>query len=341
MKAAVFHGIGDVRLEDRPLPQIGPDEILLRVLAAGVCMTDVHIVQGHFAVKPPRILGHELAGVVEAVGAQVETSWLARPTGISPARFCGRCWSCRHGAPHLCANFECLGNTHDGGFAEYTVVRADQLVRLDGLSADRAVWMEPLACVLHAIEVADPPDGGTVLIVGAGTLGQLLMRTLRLTHNVRVAVVDPNATKIEAALRSGADAGWVVPRQGSVDVLVDDIAAWHGESLSAIIETSGKAVSLERAIGWATTQTRIVLFGVSDPQARAGISMSDVLGKEIDLTAASGMTPKAFAAASKLLRDERLDVASLVERVIDLDAVPGALDAMTRGSAGKIVIHPA
>ncbi|MCC7450585.1 MAG: alcohol dehydrogenase catalytic domain-containing protein [Anaerolineae bacterium] len=340
MKAAVFYGTNDLRILDVPRPKPGAWEVLLRVHTTGLCMTDLHILQGHFPVQPPRILGHELTGVVEAVGPGVLSGWMGQTVGVSPARFCGHCAACQQGAPQLCANFECLGNTSDGGFAEYVVVRADQLVQLGKMSPARAVWMEPLACVLHAVEAACPSAEGTVLVSGAGTLGQLMVQALRMTRNARVAVVDPNPAKIEATRRFGAEAGWVVPRSGTADDTAPALREWAANGLSAIIETSGKPLAFDRAIRWAGPQTRVVLFGVSDPQAHAALPLSVLLAKELNITAASGMTPATFAAATKLLTDTALDTAALVDQTVDLDGISAALERMRRGSAGKILIQP-
>ncbi|MBX3065002.1 MAG: alcohol dehydrogenase catalytic domain-containing protein [Anaerolineae bacterium] len=353
MRAMVFRGIGEVQAASLPTPVPAAGEALLRVHSVGLCMTDMHIMMGHFAVKPPRVLGHELAGVVTAVGAGVDPAWIGQLAGVSPARFCGHCLPCRNGSPHLCANFECLGNTHDGGLAEFTLVRGEQLVALpNGMTAERAVWMEPLACVLHALETAvalpriKGNDGRTrVLVSGAGTLGRLLIQALRFSASndddsaVSVAVVDPNADKVRIALAAGAEAGWIVPRSGSADETAAQIRAWADGSLMAVIETSGKAIAVERSLDWATPRTRIVLFGVSDPQDRAAISPSSILAKELSITAAAGMTPATFDAAARLLNDDRLDTASLVEQVINLEQVPDALTRMSQRSTGKILVR--
>jgi threonine dehydrogenase-like Zn-dependent dehydrogenase len=339
MKAAVFDRVGSIRIADRDLPGVAPDGVLLRVSTAGICMTDAHIFLGHFPVPPPRVLGHELCGVVEAIGERVDPAWLGESVAVRPARFCGRCWPCQNGRAHLCASFRCLGNTDDGGFAEYAAAGADQLIRLAGMPPDRAVWTEPLACVLHAIEVANVPRAGAILISGAGTLGQLAVRALRLVHDARVAVADPNSSKVERAIRAGAEAGFVVPRAGAADEVGRAVARWAGESLSAVIETSGKPVALERSVAWSTVGTRIVLFGVGEPHATARLSPAAVLTREIELAAAAGMTNDAFARATLLLTDSRLDTDGLVEATIGLDRVPETLQAMTRRSAGKVLVH--
>jgi D-arabinitol dehydrogenase (NADP+) len=340
MKAVVFHGIGHLALADYPQPDPGPGEVLLRIDTAGICMTDYHIVQGHFPVNPPRVLGHEIAGVIEAVGHGVSGDWVGKSAGISPARFCGHCPPCRHGSPELCLNFECLGNTADGGFAEYTVAQVDQLVDLQSLEMEQAIWLEPLACVLHGINIIEAPEKGAALIVGAGTFGKLIGLTLKATTGLQVAVVDPNQHKVDEAQAQGMDIGWVVPRQGPTEDMGELLAKWSSEGLQLIVETSGQPVAIERAVDWAGPRTRILLFGISGPTEHVRLRPSVLFDKELTITATAGMTPDSFKAAEVLLRSGMLDTAALVHTRIGLDSVPARLGQMNQGNAGKVLVKP-
>lgn len=341
MKAVIFEADSRLRVDDSyPRPEPGPGEVLLRVHTAGICMTDVHIVRGHFPVPTPRVLGHELSGIVEAVGENVTGEWLEQAVGVSPARFCGTCTPCRRGNPELCANFECLGNTHDGGFAEYAVARESQLIPLEGLSLEDAAWLEPLACVLHAVEKAQVGDATAVLVSGAGTLGKLLVQALHASTTAPVAVVDPSPAKVEAARACGAEAGWVVPRRGIAQEATAGLQQWAPDGVQAVIETSGVPLAIERAVDWAGPAARVVLFGVSDAEARVTLSPTTLLSQELAITAVAGMTPSSFAVAHRLLRQGNLALSSLVSDFISLDEVPAAIEAMLQGSRGKVMVKP-
>jgi D-arabinitol dehydrogenase (NADP+) len=341
VQSIVFSAPGNLLLEERPVPTPAAGEVRLRVDLAGICSTDVHIYQGHFKVPSPRVLGHELVGTVDAVAPDVPSSWLGQACGVSPARFCGECAACRQGYPELCENFECLGNTQDGAFAEYTLVRADQLVPLNGLPPEVAVWLEPLACVLHALQVAEAGQREAILVVGAGVLGRLMVMALRATTRARLAVVDPNAAKVGQALEVGANAGWVIPRSGPTQQVAGQIQEWAADGPQAILETSGTVTAIERTVDWVGLGATLVLFGVPDPAARACLSPSILFAKELKVCAAAGMTPPAFQQALSLLRAGRLDPHGLVAQQVDLAALPQLFAGGAFMQSGKVLVGPA
>jgi len=339
MQSVVFTNPGNLRLAELPLPIPCEDEVRLRVCLAGICKTDVHIFQGHFPIHPPRVLGHELVGIVDALGSGVPESWLGQNCGVRPARFCGQCAACRQGLPQLCANFTCLGNTQDGAFADYTIVRADQLVPLDELSVEAAVWLEPLACVLHALEASGAADSQNVLVAGAGVLGKLMIMTLHAISQARIAVVDPNTNKIQEAIALGAQVGWVVPRSGSVSKVNDQIQSWAPDGLQVVIDTSGSPITIERAVAWVGPGARILLFGVSNPAARLSIALTDIFNKELKISAAAGMTPASFTYAEQLLRLGRIEPQRLVTAVVSLADIPSILVNEVLMKTGKVLVR--
>ncbi len=340
MRAIQFEGPGQVNLTSLPLPLPKQGEVRLRVLAAGICATDFHILQGHFSIRPPRVLGHELAGVVDAVGPEVPTDWIGKTCGVSPARFCGHCSACRQGLPQLCLNFECLGNTQDGGLAEYTLARPDQLVPVEPGQAAAAVWLEPLACVMHAIQAAQVKPGDRVLILGAGVLGKLMVQALQVNAPVQIAVVDPNPEKVEQALALGAQDGWVTPRSGLALGAENGLREWAPDGLQAVIDTTGSPVAIQNGLKWAGPGGRLVLFGVSDPQTCLSLSPAKIFSQELTITATSGMTPVSFETAEELILSGRIDPSPLVSAAIDLEAVPTELRERTYSRRGKVLVYP-
>lgn len=340
MKAARFEGTGILNVIDLPEPVPTSKEVRLRVLQAGICATDLHILQGHFPVQPPRVLGHELSGVVDAVGEDISPDWLGKICGVRPARFCGTCSACQNGYPELCFRFECLGNTRDGGYAEAVLVPEDQLVWLPGVQPEKLVWLEPLACVLHALDACHAGHSRSVLITGAGVLGRLMVLVLKATSSARIAVADPNPEKVSQALSLGAQKGWVVPHSGEIPQIDEEIQSWDPDGISAVIDTSGSPAAIERAIRWAGMAGQVLLFGVSDPAAHFPLYPEVIFRKELHLSAASGMTPRSFDQAVELLRSDLVDPTSLVSEIIDLKQVPEIIRDRTRMSAGKILIQP-
>ena len=341
MRAIRFQGPGQLVPTHLPKPSPGPGEILLRVIVAGVCQTDVHIVQGHFAVRQPRVLGHEFSGEVIATGAGVSDLTLGQAVGVNPATFCGECVYCRRGQPQQCQRFRCLGNTEDGGWAEYTLIRADQAVPLGPLRPEQAVWLEPLSCVVHALEPFPNLEGKIALIIGAGPMGLLALQTLRNYGAGLVAVVDPNPGKLERASRLGAEPALVVERAGdtpAVDAALG-VAAPLGFDLT--IDTTGKSTSIARAVRWTGRVGSIVLFGVSDPADRLALSPGQIFDKELTIRAAAGSTPNSFAEAVHLMQTGDFDTDALVWRTVGLGEVPGVVSALMQpGEKGKVLVYP-
>jgi threonine dehydrogenase-like Zn-dependent dehydrogenase len=339
MKAIIFEGPGSLLYKNvtEPVPSAG--EVRLRVLLTGVCSTDVHILHGRFPVRPPRILGHELVGIVEAVGHNVSEEWLGKICGVQPAWFCGFCQECQQGHPELCLNFQCLGNTHDGGFAEKVIIRVDQLVTSTDLSPEVLVWLEPLACVVHAIDLCQPIDSKSVLIIGSGIMGRLIVQTLHSISSSSIVVVDPNPEKINQARALGAHLGWVVPRRGKTLQVDCNIHEWSQAGPQVIIDTTGHPEAIKRAIGWAGPAGQILLFGVSDPISRMMIQPEIIFRKELNIQAVVGMTPASFQSAFTLLQSHTVDPSAQATVYIDLDQLPQHLVDHSINKKAKVIVR--
>jgi D-arabinitol dehydrogenase (NADP+) len=339
MKAIIFEGPGSLQYKNvtEPVPSTG--EVKLRVLLAGVCSTDVHILHGRFPVRPPRILGHELVGIVEAVGHNVSEEWLGKICGVQPAWFCGVCQECQQGHPELCVNFQCLGNTHDGGFAEKTIVRVDQLVISPDLTPQALVWLEPLACVVHAIDVCQPIDSKSVLVIGAGIIGRLMVQTLYSISSASIAVVDPNLEKVNQARALGAHEGWVVPRKGKTLQVDRYIHDWSQLGPQVVIDTTGNPLIIKRALRWVCPAGQVLLFGVSDPASRMMIQPEIIFRKELNIQAVVGMTPASFQSAYNLLQSHTVDPSAQATVYIDLDQLPQSLVDQSVNKKAKVIVR--
>jgi len=177
MKAAVFYGVKDLRLEEVPLRKLRSDELLVKIHACGVCGTDVHIYEGakgSATVYPPVVLGHEFSGEIVEIGNGVRQLKVGDRISVDPNIFCGQCHFCQKGNVHLCENLQAIGVTRNGGFAEYAIVPEKQAYKLpDNLSYEEGAMGEPVACCLHGIDLSGIKHGDKVLIVGAGTIGLL------------------------------------------------------------------------------------------------------------------------------------------------------------------------
>lgn len=209
MKCAVYYGKQDLRVEERPVPRPGRGEVLVRVMACGVCGTDVHIFQGDPGAAdcpPGTVPGHEFAGVIEAAGEGVTAFGPGDRVCVDPNKLCGECDFCRGGIGHFCEHMTGIGTTADGGFAEYCVVPQSQLYRVaDSVPFEQAAMAEPVSCCLHGLDLCEVRPGSRAAVIGGGMIGLLMVQLLRLAGASFVALLEPVQAKRELGLRLGAD----------------------------------------------------------------------------------------------------------------------------------------
>ena len=216
MRAAVLHGIHDLRVEERATPQPGPGQVLLRIRRAGICGTDVHYFQegrfGDFAMTAPFILGHEVTGEVVAAGDGVQQPAVGQRVVVNPARQCGHCDYCRAGRGNLCRRVLMLGSAStkpptNGAFCQYLAINAEQCFPIGPEIDDTiAAMMEPFAVALHATRRAGSVAGKQVLVTGGGPIGLLAVIVARAYGATTVALSDPVEGRRQIALQIGADA---------------------------------------------------------------------------------------------------------------------------------------
>jgi L-iditol 2-dehydrogenase len=214
MWAAVYHGPGDLRIEEVPAPLANAGELLLRVEEASICGTDLRVYHGQHRLFPPgtvRIPGHEVVGVIAEIGSGVSGYAVGQRVFVAPNIGCGHCRQCVSGANNLCPDYQAVGLTMDGGFAQYMRVPAQALlqgnvmpVRAD-LDPAVAALIEPLACVLRGQRALGIRAGDFVLVLGAGPIGVMHVKLARLSGARRVLVSEPNPLRLELAQRAGAD----------------------------------------------------------------------------------------------------------------------------------------
>lgn len=211
MRAAVLKKVGEVVLEDRPVPRPGPGEVLVRIRAVGVCGSDVHYFVdgriGHFVVEQPIILGHESAGEVAELGEGVEGLAVGDPVTIEPGWPCGRCTYCRSGKYNLCPDVFFLATPpDDGAFCDYLVVPADFAFKLpQGMSFAQGAMMEPLAVGVHAVRRAGVTAGSSVAVTGAGPIGLLTMQAAGAFGATRLFISDVVEKRLALAEELGAE----------------------------------------------------------------------------------------------------------------------------------------
>ncbi len=349
MKAALFYGGADIRVETVPTPEPGPGEVLVRVLAAGICGSDLHGYRGNRPPMPggPRLNGHELAGEVAAVGPGVTTLKVGQRVGVEPRHLigCGVCRYCRRGDYHLCSE---LGQrngqqVHSTGFAEYSLEDAAKVFVLpDDVSIEDASILDVYSCGVHALHLAPVTPMDSVVVYGAGAIGLTAAEVFAQAGARQVIVLANRPHTLAAAQKLGMTA---------IDVTAcDPVEAVKdltgGEGVEVVVEAvGGRGTTFEPALQMAATGGKVVFIGMySQPQP---LNMRLIHRREVSLHpcwsyALWNGVPE-FKVALDMLADGRLQPQVLITHRFPLDEIgAGFAAADDKGSSNaiKVVINP-
>jgi L-iditol 2-dehydrogenase len=344
MEALVYHGPNDLRVEDRPSPEPGPGEAVLRVGACGICGTDLRIAAGGHRAYPPgtvRIPGHEVAGTILAVSDGIDLKE-GQPAFVAPNVGCGRCAQCRAGQVNLCVRPEAVGISMDGGLADQLLLPANLVAQgnvlpVPGTADLRAVALaEPLACVLRGSEACDIKAGDLVVIVGAGPVGLMHLLLARLAEPSAVIVSQRSEERRRLALEYGAD------EAVSPDDLGTTVMDMSGGRGADVVIIAAPAPEVQRqALEIAAPAGRINFFG-GLPRGRSLVELDTNLihYKEIVVTGTTANTTEDCRRALELVLGGFIDTAALISRSYRLAQADEALAAAGSGEALKFVIEP-
>jgi L-iditol 2-dehydrogenase len=335
MRALRFHGPADLRLDEVAVPEAQTGEVRLRPLAGGICGTDAHIFHGEFPSQPPLVLGHEIAGVVDAVGSGVKGFHEGDFVTVQPNTYCGTCRYCRLGREHLCPNLRAYGVHMDGGFAEAMGVMAKAVYHLpSGLEPRVACLAEPLACCIHGMDLLAMQSGSTVLVIGAGLIGLMLTRLARLSAAGLIVSSEPNAQRRANALAFGADQAHD-PNEANYREALD--SATGGLGFDAVIDAVGSAATFEQAISAAARGATVLVFGVAPMQATASVRPYDIYQRELRVVG-SFVNPYTHERAVSLLPQMGLEKLSI--EAFSLHEFQKAFAAQAASKAGKVEFVP-
>jgi L-iditol 2-dehydrogenase len=345
MKGARLYAPGDLRVEDLPVPEPGPRELTIRVRTCATCGTDAKIYHhGHHHISLPRVLGHEIAGEVAAVGPGAEEWVPGDRVQIIAAIPCGACHYCRKGQETVCDNLESMGYQYDGAFAEFMRVPSRVLDR-DGVNRipdhvpfDSAALTEPLACVLNGQEIAEVGEGDDVVILGAGPIGCLHVRLSRARGAKSVTLLDVNQQRLDLAARAEPDATVNSATQDPIEAVRK---LTDGRGADVVITATGAGQAQEQALEMAARRGRISLFGGlprDNPIIRFDSNL--VHYRELFVLGAYGSAPRHNREALSLISTGAVRVDDLVTHRLPLDGVREAIDTVTTGEGLKVVIEP-
>ena len=336
MKALVYNGAKNLKVKDVPMPSVGENDVLIKILYCGVCGTDIHIYNGEggaFETPTPLIIGHEFSGVVEKIGSKVTNVREGDLVTVDPNDTCGDCYFCKNAKQQFCENIIGIGTTEDGGFAEYCSVSAKQVFKFDSkLDPLAAAMAEPVSCCVHGIDLCNIKHGDEVLVIGGGQIGLILLQLAKLAGASKVILSEPVAEKREMAKKVGADL--------VINPIEEDVKAIlkaNCKNLDAVIECVGNPKTISDAIDWAGYGSTVMMYGLTGPNARLTISPDVIFKKEIKLTS-SFINPYTFGRAIALLESGRLDVTSSIAHIISLDNAESIFEDEHYRRDGKVVV---
>lgn len=337
MKAAVYHGPGDLRVEEVPVRKLKDNEVKIQVKYCGICGTDIHIFHGDGGccdVTPPLVPGHEFSGVVAEVGAGVKTVKVGDRVTGDPNDMCGECYFCKNGMQHFCKNNIGIGTTVDGGFAEYVIMREKQVYKVsDELSFIEAAMTEPISCCLHGIDLCNIKAGDTVLVIGGGPIGMIMMQLAKNAGASKVIMSEPVEEKREQALKLGATK--------TIDPLHEDVEAVlaeYCENVNVVIECVGNVHTQADAVRFAGKGATIMYFGLAAPEESFPIRPDDIFKKELHITS-SYINPYSFERAIQILESGTVELESLITNVVPLDDIADVFTKPEYRRTGKVMIQ--
>ncbi|WP_336023636.1 alcohol dehydrogenase catalytic domain-containing protein [Halobellus salinisoli] len=341
MRAAALTDVGSIDVQERERPTPADDEVVVRIGACGVCMTDYHMYHGTFDVETPMVPGHESAGTVVDVGSAVERYDSGDRVAINPTVPCNACSYCKHGETHLCENNTSIGGAADtvldGAFAEYVRVPHTNVEDIGTMSFTQASLAEPLACGLHGVSKVDCAPGDGVAIIGAGPIGLLLLQAFRNVGAAPIVVSELDDDRRALAADLGADAT-VDP-----DAVSDPVSAIKRAANGPVdvgVEAIGLVPTIEQANAVTAKGGSTLIFGVPKEDARIDVSPFDVFFDEVGYRGSYSLTTEDFERAVTLLEHDRIATDPLITDHVGLDDLPETFERMENTEGLKHVVVP-
>lgn len=283
MKAALWDKVGHVSIVDKPIPKADEKHVVVKVKAVGVCATDIHMIMGKVELaKPPHVLGHEIAGVVEEVGVGVDGWKKGDRVVIDTIISCGRCVACKSGRRELCPEKQEIGyDPYDGGYAEYVRVPAQCLVHLpESIPFRDAAIMESVACPFGAVLRIGVKPGSTVFVQGAGPAGLAFLQAAKISGARKVIVSARGEQRLKYALDFGADH---VIDAANEDVLSRVMELTNGEGCDYVMDAAGSVDSILLCFDACKTGGDVLYYGIPDASAKIEFPFMKMMIKQLRL----------------------------------------------------------
>ncbi|GHO42388.1 zinc-dependent alcohol dehydrogenase family protein [Ktedonospora formicarum] len=337
MRAVIIDKPGTVHVGEIADPTPKPDELIIKVGACGICGTDLHIMDGEFPPTPyPIVPGHEFAGEVVAVGSDIQANngkkfTVGTRVAVDPSLYCGHCSFCRAGHGNLCQEWNAIGDTVSGAFAEYVAVPAANAYEIpQHVSFREAALIEPVSCAVHGIHRLEPRLGDSMLIVGAGTMGLLLLQLALRGGASRVAMLDLNTDRLALAEQLGS-------YRTATDVA--DLLAIEPLGFDCVIDATGVPKAIEAAFRAVKRGGKFMVFGVAPSEARIALSPFSIYNDEITIVGSMAIL-HSYQQAVDLVSGGAINTKAMLTEAFPLEKFSHALELVRQGKGLKTQILP-
>lgn len=345
MKAVVYYGTGDIRIEDIPIPDCRGNEIMVKVAACAVCGTDLKSYKfGNPRIKAPLTMGHEFTGTIETVGEEVRGYMEGERVVMATSVSCGDCYYCQNGWNNLCIDLAPMGFSYPGGMAEYVIIpslaiKNGHMVKVpNGVEAELAALAEPLSCAVNACENIGIKDGDVVVVIGAGPLGVINLYAARQFGASKIILSESSKKRREKAKTLGCEVVVDPENEDLVSIVHEETG---GVGADAVIVTAPAKKPQEMALDLVRKRGTVCLFA-SLPSDNRNITIDSrkIHYGEIKITGSSDSTAQHMRRAIDLLRKNDFPRDILVSHILGLEEIFRAFDLMTARKAMRVVLRP-
>lgn len=339
MKVALYYNNRDIRIEDRPVPVIGEGEALLKVMASGICGSDV--MEWYRIKKAPLVLGHEVAGVIEDVGAGVKRFRKGDRVTVAHHVPCNTCRYCLRGDYSVCDTLRST-NFDPGGFAEYVRVPAINVDRgvfplPEGMSFEEGSFSEPLGCVVRGLRASGFTPGKSVLVIGSGISGLLFIKLARAIGASRIIATDINDFRLASAKRFGAD----LALKADTDVPEEIRYYLGGHLVDLVVLTASADPAIRQALKSVERGGTVLVFAPKEPGVEFPVPLFDLWKDNIRIVNSYASPPADTVIALDLIAGRRLTVADMISHRLPLRDAPRGFGLVAgAGESLKVIIEP-
>ena len=329
MKSVVIERPNEIAVVGRDVPEPGPGQLMVQVMASGICGTDLHIYRGEYMGKYPVIPGHEFSGIVGAVGSGITRFQAGDRVAVEPNIACDNCVNCLNNRQNFCLNWQAIGVTLPGGMQEYVIVPERTAFNIGELPFEIGAFMEPLSCVIHGVERAQIGLADHVAIFGAGPIGSLMIQVARMQGAAQITVLEINPGRAEVARQLGAD---------HVVSSFDDLPP---DTYDIVIDATGAIPVMNRTIDYVRKGGRVLLFGVPPSGRNMELEGFKIFQKGLTLLSSFTSVRNSFQAVD-LLQSGQVNVEALISHHLSLEEMPRALELIESRDPAvkKVLVHP-